>query len=80
MPSQKPDPEVAQANAELASAHVEAAQEAAAEADRQLAQATKSSPRVALCSVCNGETIKHPQPKGEGIYHCNFCGTCKPEP
>ncbi len=78
MPTKTPDPEEAQINAELAVAHAEHAEEAAAVAERELAEATKEDPKAKLCPTCNGELVKHgdANPYKRGAYHCDKCGTC----
>lgn len=85
MPLQKPSEETqaAKENAKLASAHAESAAEAAADATQQYAEVAAADPNAKpVCSVCGSKVVVHPQPKsdGVGIYHCDHCGTCKPEP
>ena len=78
MPTKPLDPEEAQLNAELAVAHAEHAEEAAAKAERDLAEATKEDPKAKLCPTCNGELVKHSDasPHKKGAYHCDHCGVC----
>ena len=83
MPLPKPDkalqPEdVAQVNADLTAAHAEHAAEAAAAAERELAEVTKEDPKARLCPNCNGEMIQHGDatPIKAGAWHCNACGSC----
>lgn len=80
MPSQKPDPEVAKTNAELAAEHVESAEEAAKAAERELAEATKEDPNSRLCPDDNTEMVQHRKdhPHHPGYWHCNTCGKCAP--
>lgn len=85
MPSPKPDESTlaAKENAKLAVDHAESAADAAAEAKHDYAEAALSDPNAPpVCSVCARKVTVHPQPKtdGVGIYHCDYCGTCKPEP
>jgi ribosomal protein S27AE len=77
MPSPKPDPEVAKVNAELATAHAEAAAEDAEEAKAELAKA--ENPKARLCPNCNNSMFQHTEPEAPQKYlawHCGTCGGC----
>lgn len=78
MPSPKPEKDVAELNAELAAEHAQSAADAAAQAERDLAEASKEDPKARLCPNCNGEMVKHgpENPHKAGAWHCSQCGGC----